>query len=205
MSINKTIDTVLQKRQRAFYDFHQSTEELVALGVKTKDSISKTIGLPESFSKYLTQYNQSQLEFEWIVEYKNGGVLAEFKDGASFNFSHIELNKVKKVSLVSNFDWATDSEIKRVVVSLDMDTGMFEFTNGFVSQDIRAALSKGEKANKKLILFKRRRASALSGEGGIGIVLNEEYIFNQFVLAYEVGGKKIGVIVAPNGVVNLFE
>jgi len=168
--------------------------------------------IPESFNKYLKEFNLSNLEFEWIVEYKDGKSLKQFDDGAIHNFSHIDLENVKSVSYISNFVWPTDNEEKRVIVKLDMNTGLFSFLNGYASQEVKAECCINEiNSDKKLILFTRKRIGSTHGSANNEIkefvdMLDEFTFYNRFVLGYETQDKKkIAVIIEPNGNIKLFD
>ena len=158
MNINKKLDELLNTRNKAMVDYARSTNELIDLGVKIKDRSSENITLPVSFQKYLDKYTISNVEFEWEVEYTDGKILKQFEGEEKRNFSHINKEKLKKISFISNFDWPSESKETRVIASLNWDTGLFEFHNGFVSQDVRAeACMNPLQGKKKLILFTRKR------------------------------------------------
>lgn len=206
---HKKLDEILKLRQKSYFDFNKSTLDLHLMGVKVRDSLTGQILLPPEYTNYLEQFNNSLLEFEWLVEYDDGTFLAEFDGDKNNNFSHIDLKKVTKVSYISNFDWHTDNKIKRVVVTLDMKTGLFNFANGFVSQEVRGARCvKPLKGERKLILFKNKTISQAGGpvndDKDQKVLLNEAYFYNIFVLGYEVNGEKYGVSIYPNGIVQLF-
>ena len=210
MNINKKLDELLNTRNKAMVDYARSTNELINLGIKIKNRGNDDITLPISFKKYLDKYSISNLEFEWEVEYNDGTILKQFEGEEKRNFSHINKEKLKRISFISNFDWPSDSKETRVIASLNWETGLFEFNNGFASQEVRAeACMNPLQGKKKLILFTRKRFSASNGE------INEEYkeffpfedetfYYNRFVLGYETEfGKKI-IVVNPNGIIDIF-
>ena len=121
-----------------------------------------------------------------------------------------DLENLRTIKLISNFNWPTDNEVKRVIISLDIKTGEFSFLNGFASQELRAKLSKPIEGEKKLILFTRKRNSSNAGslnsdDPMIQKFENESYFYNRFILGYEVSGKgKMAIMVLPNGNIEEF-
>lgn len=203
----KTIDELLQKRMQGYYDFVRSTEELVDLGVKIGQG--ENLELPKSFQKYLDQYEISNLEFEWEVEYTDGTTLKQFQGGQEHNFKHIDLSKLKSVAYISNFDWPTDMKETRIIVRLNWQTGLFEFMNGFAPQDVRAVCCMNPlPGDKKLIMFARKNNSGVAGQvtadSALSSMMGQYFIYNRFVLGYEVDGNKKAVMIYPNGEMRLF-
>jgi len=203
----KTIDELLQKRIQGYFDFVRSTDELIKLGVKIGSGAD--IELPKSYQKYLNNYEVSNLEFEWFVEYIDGTSLKQFQGGQEYNFKHIDLSKLKSIAFISNFDWPTDMKETRVIVRLNWETGLFEFTNGFAPQDVRTVCCMDPlPGNKKLIMFTRKNSSSIAGQAPadsvISSMLGQYFIYNRFILGYEVDGKKKAVIIYPNGEMKIF-
>jgi hypothetical protein len=192
-------------------DFSRSTDELLEMGVKTINTKTGEITLPASFSPYLDRFERSQLEFEWEADYGDNSTLPQFVDDHEFCFKDINLSRLKKISFISNFNWQTDNEEKRVIVTLNIKTGEFTFMNGFASQELRAKLLNPIEGEKKLILFARKRNSSAAGEIKSNDPLvkrleNEAYFYNRFVLGYEVSGKgKRAVIIMPNGNIEFYD
>jgi len=209
---NKRIDNLLQKRQEGMFNFSNSTKELLGMGVKIGKRSSGDITVPGSFSQFLEKFNVSNLEFEWKVNYNDGSVLNQFEGENQNHFGNIDLSKIKSVEQISNFIWPTDMQEKRIIVRLNWETGLFEFINGFASQDVRAKCCVSPlPGEKKLILFNKKRESSAMGELSneseeFANMADESFFYNRFVIGYEVpGGEKMAVIVEPNGDIKLFE
>jgi len=212
MNINEKIDNLLKIRQDAMFNYARSTNDLIDLGVKIKNKEDENITLPASFSKYLEKYNISNLEFEWEVKYKDGSVLRQFEGTEQRNFSHIDQERLASISFISNFDWPSEAgQDPRIIVRLNWETGLFEFQNGFASQDVRAtACMNPLEGEKKLILFSRKRFSSSNGE------INDQYkeffpfedevfYYNRFILGYETKSGTKALIIDPNGNIAIFE
>lgn len=207
---NKIIDELLQKRQDGMVNFAESTKKLIDLGVKIANPEGE-ISVPSFFEQFLDKYNNSNLEFEWEVIYKDGSRLRQFDDGDQHNFANIKLSEVKSVSYISNFAWQTDNEERRVIVRLDMESGLFTITNGFCPQEVLAEIAVNEiKEDKKLILFSRKRQSSSMGEVSDEVrqffpSVGETFFYNRFVLGFETAsGYMRAVIIEPNGNINIF-
>jgi len=211
-NINKKIDELLQIRQDAMVNYARSTSSLIDLGVKIKNKETDDTTLPASFEPFLDKYNISNLEFEWEVRYKDGSVLRQFEGTDERKFSQINLEKIESVSFISNFNWPSEAGTDpRIIVTLDWETGLFTFRNGFASQDVRAvACMNPLEGEKKLILFAKKRFSSSSGE------INDQYreffpfedeifYYNRFILGYETNSGIKALIISPNGNIDIFE
>lgn len=216
-SKNNKIDQLLKARFDGLKAFSESTDKLIEMGVKIIKADTGDILLPAQYSKYKHDYEYSLLEFEWQVEYKNGEKLNQFefldkdkKDGGQHHLGHIDQDQIKTISFISNFTWPTDNEEKRIIVKLDWETGLFEFMNGFISQDDKSKLCLNPvEGKKKLILFKRaRNTSAPTILQSKYVELptngNELFYYNRFVLGYECGKEKRMVMIYPDGSIKLF-
>lgn len=209
---NKQIDALLQKRQQGIFDYSDSTHKLIELGVKIGNKIDGDLTIPSSFEPYLEKFNNSNMEFEWEIDYTDGSKLKQFEGDQEHNFSHIDQSKLGSISFISNFNWPSDNQEKRVIVRLNWTTGLFELMNGFASQDVKSVIcSNPIPGDKKLILFTRKRVSAAQGRMGEKFadlipMMDEVFYYNCFILGYEVSGvgKKV-VIIRPNGIIELFE
>ena len=213
---NAKLDELLQRRQDAINEYARATEEMIGMGVLIKERYG-IVKLPANY--IWKKYDRSGLEFEWEVEYKDGEILRQFqiegeegkeglpaqagrdrKEGKyiEHNFSDIDEARIKRVSCISNFHFPTDNIEKRVIVSLDFESGIFSFLNGHVSQEVKAAVSVKEVFGpKKLVLFARKRVSvSLDGE---------EYYYNRFVIGFEAELFSRKIIIMPNGAAELFE
>ena len=211
-SQNKKIDELLRQRQEGMFNFSEATKTLLDMGVKTSKKSTGEIIVPASFSPYLDKYNISNLEFEWLVKYTDGTELKQFEGEIDHHFGHIDLQKIKSVEFISNFNWPTDMAEKRIIVRLNWETGMFEFTNGFASQEVRAKCCVAPLiGEKKLILFRKKRESVASGEVKDEVkqfinLEDEKFFYNRFILGYQAtSGEKMAVIIEPNGDIKLFD
>jgi hypothetical protein len=210
--INEKIDSLLKIRQDAMFNYARSTSELIDLGVKIKNKETDDTIVPVSFEQYLDKYNISNLEFEWEAKYKDGSVLRQFEGEEQRNFSHIDQERLASISFISNFNWPSEEgRDPRIIVRLNWETGLFEFQNGFISQDVRSvACMNPLEGEKKLILFSRKRFSSSNGE------INNQYkeffpfedevfYYNRFILGYETKTGTKALIINPNGNIEIFE
>lgn len=210
---NDLMDKLLQQRQDAAYSYAKATKQLLEMGVKVTLASTGEMALPASYNEHLHKYNRSNLEFEWVAHYDGSRPdTFQFDElGHESHFGNIDQAKLKLVSLISNFNWPTDNTEKRIIVTLNLETGLFDFMNGFVPQDVRGALMDPVAGPKKLILFRKRRQSDMAGE------LSEELrefhpptdeicFYNRFILGFETeNGIKRTVLIQPNGLINLWE
>jgi hypothetical protein len=208
---NRKIDELLRKRQEGMFNFSESTKELIAMGVKIGKRDNGEITVPSSYLPYLDKFNESNLEFEWLARYNDGSILSQFEGEIQRNFKDIDQAKLKSIEFISNFSWSTDMVEKRIIVRLNWETGMFEFTNGFASQEVRAKCCVAPLiGDKKLILFARKRLSSAVGDASGELkefinMMDEFFFYNRFVLGYQVPtGEKMAVIIEPNGDIKLF-
>jgi len=211
-SQNNKIDELLRKRQEGMFNFSEATKGLLSMGVKIGKRSTGDITVPESYEPYLDKFNFSNLEFEWQVNYTDGTILRQFEGEIQHNFKDIDHTKIKNVEYISNFGWQTDMDEKRIIVRLNWETGMFEFLNGFASQEVKTKCCMNPlTGEKKLILFSRKRLSQAQGEARSELrefvdMMDEFFFYNRFILGYEVpGGEKIAVIIEPNGDIKLFD
>jgi len=206
-NINNEIDKLLNIRQKGIINYAISTKELINLGVKIKNKETNNITLPTSFEKYLDKYNISNLEFEWEAYYKNGSIIRQFEGKKEINWKNINQNELSSISLISNFNWPSEKGVdSRIIVKLNFETGLFEFINGFISQEVRTeACTNPLLGNKKLILKVKHRVSDSNGElddqyKDFFPFENETFFYNRFILGYEVDGiGEKSVIINPDG------
>lgn len=204
---NDKIDRCLQTKQDSMYAYAQAMRELDQMGVKIGRQESGDISLPLSYNDYLEKYGRSNLEFEWTATYNDGSTLQQFGPGLEeeHHFGEIDQGRLVKIEFISNFNWPTDNEEKRVVVGLDIATGIFSFMNGQISQEDKGILSIGEVAGpKKLLLLIRKRETPVIG----GLTpelqqyygpIDEVFYYNRFILGFESDIKKRVVMIQPNG------
>ena len=207
-TVNEKIDNLLKIRRRSLYDLEKAVEGLYAMGVRfftpTPD------GVPEisAAQDLLPRFEYTLEDFEWKAIYDDGTELDQYGEKQS-HFKDIDQSKLAKIQYISNFEILTQNPEKRLIVTLDFKSGVFDFWN-CGSQDVRAKLSKPVEGEKKLILFKRRRESftvGVSAEKGRPEITpaGERFTYTRYYLGYELVGKKKKVIVClyPNGEVGI--
>ena len=106
---NKKIDKLLQARQDGILNYCQATRDLAEMGVKFLDA--NAISQPRSI--------KDDLEFTWEVDYNDGKTLKQFEiddknNIIQNNFKHIEQEKLKAVSFISNFVWSTENKLSLI-------------------------------------------------------------------------------------------
>lgn len=208
---NQQIDELLKMRSDGMKSFAVASRGLSEMGVKISDG-EGFIGLPDNYSQHVEKFNNSNLEFEWEVEYSDGLKLAQFQGEDQHHFGHIDISKLKSISLISNFDWPTDNIEKRIIVRLNWETGLFDIVNGWAAPEVMAhAAMNPINGNRKLILFSRKRQSSTVGEIDEKYIdyfpaIGENFYYNRFIIGYEVSGSGMkALIICPNGEINIFE
>lgn len=212
---NNKIDHLLQQRQDGMFNFAAATRDLLSMGLQVGSQTTGEILVPESFTEHLDKFNRSNLEFEWMATYKDGSMpIYQFGPGPNeeHHFKDIDQNKLKSVSFISNFNWQTDNQEKRVIATLDWETGIFSFLNGFISQDDLGKLVMEKITEpKKLILVIKRRQSPVVGDIKEDLKqfhgpIDEIFYYNRFLLGFETpSGRKRTILIQPNGNINLWE
>ena len=200
----KIVDSYIRTRDQAKIDLSKSRMGLLEMGVKTfKDDM--LIHLPgldvEKFEKCNGQ------EFYWEAEYKDGKILKQFDGAKQHHYGHIEQDKLKYFRWVSNFDYPTVNEEKRVIITLDFETGKFEFMNGVCPQDVRGEVYLGYPdsnimSNSKLILkvIKRTSTSFSFPENSV----DEVSYYNRYLIGWEKGENKKILVIEPSGFIHLW-
>lgn len=208
----KKIDELLQIRQNGIFNYSKATRELINLGVKIGRKSDGALTIPSNFQPFLDRYNVSNLEFEWLAEYKDGTKLAQYEGEKSNHFGHIDQTKLKSLAFISNFNWQTDNQEKRVIVKLNWETGLFEFMNGFASQDVvEYACTNPLAGDRQLIMFIRKQYGFTAGDIKDDYKefipnFDEFFYYNRFVLGYKIpGGEKKVLIIEPTGNINIFQ
>lgn len=209
---NDRIDELLQARQNGAYTYAKSTKEILDLGVKVMLGSTGDMPVPASYNDHLNKFNRSNLEFEWLAKYDGSRPdTAQFDElGKESHFGEIDQSKLKSVSYISNFNWPTDNAEKRVIVTLNMDSGLFDFMNGFIPQEIKGQLLEPVPGPKKLILLAKRRQSATMGELAPELQefhppTDEIFFYNRFLLGFETETKKRVLLIQPNGEISVWE
>lgn len=197
------IDDFIKIRSTAKIDLIKSQAALLNAGVKSvKDGMLNYLpGLDvEAF------VNCNNQEFFWEAEMKDGKIIRQFEGKKQNHYGNIDQSQLKFFRWISNFDYETSNEEKRIIVSLNFGEGTFEFTNGYVPQEIRGAVINGyskSPCSPKLIMKMIKRVSnTLSYPNG---EVDEIYYYNRYLLGWEEGSNKIILCVEPNGFVHLWE
>lgn len=191
------VDTLLQIKMRSRMDLTRSNIDLLELGAKTftQDGVSCLPNL--DLEKYLACNYQ---EFVWEAEYQDGTILKQFQGDRQHHFGHIDQDKLKFLRWVSLFTVDTSNADKRVIVTLDWETGKFSFYNGLVGQETRTIGDKGFSGEKPKLVLKmvKRESSTVGIDSSSG---GEVVRFNRYLLGYE--GAMI--CVEPNGNIHLWD
>lgn len=209
---NDKIDQLLQTRQDSVFKYSRATKDLLDMGLKVMLASTGELTVPASYNEHLHKFNRSNLEFEWLAKYDGSRPdTAQFDDlGEEHHFGEIDQGKLKSISLISNFNWPTDNAEKRVIVTLNFETGMFEFLNGFIPQEVLGQLLEPIAGPKKLILLAKKRQSATVGELAEELrefypPTDEIFFYNRFLLGFETETKKRVLLIQPTGNVDLWE
>lgn len=210
---NDKIDRCLQIKQDSMYNYAQAMLELTRMGVKVGRQESGDIALPLSFNNYLERFSRSNLEFEWVVTYDDDTTFQQFgpEPDEEHHFGQIDQSRLKKVEYISNFNWPTDNEEKRVIVTLDWHSGLFSFMNGYISQEDKGRLAVEPVIGpKKLeILIRRRETPVVGGlapelEQYYGPV-DEVFYYNRFMLGFKTDTMRRALMIQPNGNMHVIE
>lgn len=202
----KDIDAAVRSRDTAKMDLIKSRIFLLNAGVKTyKDGqLNHLPGL--DINKFIECGNQ---EFSWEAEMKDGRIVRQFEGKKQNHYGVIDQRELKIFRWVSHFSYETSNEETRVIVSLNFDEGKFEFTNGFVPQDVRAAVIAGLPqgcAPKLIMKIIRRTSTSLAFPNGD---VDEVCYYNRYLIGWEttkespVQEKQI-LCIEPNGFVHLW-
>ncbi len=156
-------------------------------------------------ANYLPQFLQHLEEFEWEVLYKDGSTLRQYDIAGVNHYGNIKQEEVKRVRLISNFEAQNDNADRRVIVTLDWETGKFDILNGQVSPEERNFLaSTGEAGTKKLILFKRVRfGQTMDISNEKPMPTGEVYFYKRYYIGYETETKKVLLCAYPNGQIGI--
>ena len=208
--IGKIVDKNIKERTNALNQLAGAESELAQLGVKF--GILGDDGIPtlELGDNYLPQFTYHLEEFEWEAEYKDGSKLRQYDITGDHHFGQIKQDQLKSIKYISNFEYPTDNKEKRIILTLDWETGKFELLNGLMNADDKGKIIREIKGEKKLILFKRIRVGQMLGlVNGDKLVqpfpTNEVYFYKRYFLGYETQERKILVCLYPNGKVGVEE
>ena len=198
--VNNQIDNFLKIRRQSLYDLEKAVEGLYEMGVRFFTPMPD--GVPEisCAQDLLPRYERTLEDFEWKAIYNDGTELDQFGEKQS-HFGDIDKSKLDRIQYISNFEINTQNPEKRLIITLDAKTGIFDFWN-CGSQGIRAELSKPVEGDKKLILFKRKREDftvAMSGKTGEVNPTGERFTYTRYYLGFSVKTRKVIVCLYPNG------
>lgn len=212
------IDDLIKDQVRGEVLTQAARKELAEAGVKTFINGELVFGvendLPHKHGQILNigDYRRCKnQEFYWEAEYLDGTLIKQFEGDVENHLGNIDQTQLKLIRWVSNFTWGTDNKEKRVIVTLDWATGMFDFQNGLVPQEVRAALMLGFKMVEKdvaahLILKMRKMVSGEAGvDSGKVTPTGRMWLYNRFILGWEVRDTKLAVCIEPNGYINLHQ
>ncbi len=202
----KDVESLIRICDQAKMDLTKSRMGLLEMGVKVvKDGVLAHLpGL--DIGKYEKCNNQ---EFYWEAEFKDGRILKQFEGSKQFHYGHIDQSQLKLFRWVSNFSYQTANEDKRVIVTLDFETGKFSFHNGMCPQEVRGEVESGypvgEFVPKLILKVVRRTSTSLSYPDG---EIDEVAYYNRYLIGWEnsqeskVAGKRI-LVIEPNGFIHL--
>lgn len=178
----KDVDSLIRIKDRAKIDLVKTKIALLEMGVKTEKDGLLTYLPGLNVQKYSDQGNQ---EFSWEAEYKDGTIIRQFEGKKQNHYGNIDQSKLKIFRWISAFDFATDNKEKKVIVSLDFETGKFEFLNSFCPQEVRAEIYQGYPGgvNPRLIMkmIKRTSVSQSYPEGKV----DEVMYYNRYLIGWE--------------------
>jgi len=210
--IGKIVDKYIKQRVSALNQLIKAENELAKLGVKF--GVLDENGIPsfELGDNYLPTFLYHLQEYEWEAVYKDGTILRQYGVDGEHHFGDIDQENLKEIRYISNFEYPTDNKEKRIILTLDWETGKFDLLNGLLKPaDDRAKLSREVKGKKKLILFRRIRYGQMLGttnaEGNLvtPFPTDEIYFYKRYYLGYETKDRKILICLYPNGEVRVEE
>lgn len=194
------VDELIRIKEGAKLTIVKSRLALLDTGVKILSNGSDLICLPNLDIDAYKRCNFQ--EFYWEVEYEDGSILKQFDSGKERHYGNIEQDKLKTVRWVSNFTEDTDNQDKRVIFTLDWQSGTFSLLNGFVPQEIRQEFGafKEWQDGKKLILKTiKRNSTAVNLQTQ---AQGQVYLYNRYLLGYENETVKHFFCLEPNGFVH---
>ena len=199
------IDSAIRARVDHLSAIIKIEKELAKDGVKFGQTGEDGVPTFEVGPNYLPNFLHHLEEFEWEVYYKDGTVLRQYDIGGVNHYGNIRQENVKRIRYVSNFEGENDNADRRVVLTLDWETGKFDVLNGQVSPEDRNLLaSTGEAGTKKLILFKRVRFGQTMDVGvETPMPTGEVYFYKRYFLGYETEKNKVLICLYPNGRVGI--
>lgn len=197
------IDELIRVRETSKYNLIQSKMTLLESGAKTITN-GELSALPSlNKEEYIKCSNQ---EFYWEAEYKDGSILKQFEGTKQHHYGNIDFDKLKVIKWVSNFIVETSNVDKRIIISLDWESGSWSFYNGLVPQEVKNLLWDNNEFlvndNKKLILKMVKRES--QSVGFPSNTISETTRYYRYILGWESKNKKIVLCIEPNGYTHLW-
>jgi len=203
--VGKKVNELVSLRAESLNKIINAEKELSKLGVKFGQVGEDGSPTFEVGSNYLPQFLHHLDEYEWEVTYKDGSILRQHDINGDNHYGNIKHEAIKRVRLLSNFEVSTDNQERRVIITLDWETGKFDILNGQIDIDDRNTLTVTEESGpKKLILFKRVRFGQtmdISSEKPTST--GEVYFYKRNYIGYETENKKILICLYPDGRVGI--
>ena len=201
-NFGKDVDTFLQARDQARVVLQESMSNLLETGAKVFMG-GTVIGLKGMTADLYHACNNQ--EFSWEAEYKDGTIVKQFDNGVQHHFGDIDQGKLKMFRWMSLFNVETSNADKRVIVTLDFETGLWSFYNAFLTQEMRAVLlppiNAGDKPKLIMKMVKRQSVTvAMTTMNPNGEVV----LFTRYIIGWEVGATKVLLCIEPNGLVHLW-
>jgi len=198
----KDVDELIKIRDNAKINLARSRMALLNMGVKT---------VMDGVMNYLPGLDVNKFEkcdskeFYWEAEYEDGTILKQFDGGKQNHYGNIDQCRLRLFRWISNFNDETDNAEKRVIITLNFRTGLFDFLNGYVPQEVRGEVMNGfDQALRPKLIFKiiNRASSCVNFEGKV----DEVCFYNRYLIGYEFSeGVKLILCIEPNGFVHLWE
>jgi len=206
MNANKQIDKFLKIRRQSLLDLENAIEGLYEIGVRFFTPSPDGVPDISAAQTLLPRFEQTLEDFEWKAIYSDKTELDQYGEKQS-HFGDIDLKKLEKIQYISNFEVSTQNPEKRLIISLDVKSGVFTFWN-CAEQQLKDKVGVVVAGEKKLILFKRKRESFTAGVsetlGKANISpTGEKFTYTRYYLGYECGDKKVIVCMYPNGNISI--
>lgn len=128
--VGKVVNELISGRAESLNKIINAEKELSRLGVKFGQVGDDGVPMFEVGSNYLPQFSHHLEEYEWEVIYKDGSILRQHDINGDNHYGNIKQEAIKRVRLVSNFEMSTDNQERRVIATLDWETGKFDLLNG---------------------------------------------------------------------------
>lgn len=203
--VGKIVNELINGRSDNLNKIINAEKELAKLGVKFGQVGDDGVPTFEVSSNYLPQFLHHLEEYEWEVLYQDGSILRQHDINGDNHYGNIKQEAIKRVRLISNFEISTDNQERRVIITLDWETGKFDILNGQMDIDDRNTVAITEESGqKKLILFKRVRfGQTMNIAGEKPIPTGEVYFYKRNYIGYETNNKKILLCLYPDGRVGI--